>query len=157
MKKLKGVEVYFPVRDVGSDLLVVKSNKHLGIQVKESRYYVSRTWRSGHLGHSWHQIKEAKLQENKDRVDFYVFLTYLPVLGEHKISRFDNKFLIVPSSELEERVTVKDAGKKRIFSFCFHFEDGRVWDERVTVSLENPLTDYRQFLDAWSLIGKAIQ
>jgi hypothetical protein len=78
-------------------------------------------------------------------------------LEEHKISRFDNKFLIVPSSELEKRITVKDAGKKRIFNFCFHFEDGRVWDERVTVSLENKLTDYSQFLEAWNLIEQALK
>ena len=35
MKRLK-YEVFFPLRDIGIDLLVVKSNKHVGIQVKES-------------------------------------------------------------------------------------------------------------------------
>jgi hypothetical protein len=48
-------------------------------------------------------------------------------------------------------------GKRGIFSFCFHFEDNRVWDERVTVSLENSLTDYRKFLEAWNLIEQALQ
>lgn len=42
MERLK-CEVYFPVRDVGLDLLIVKGDKHVGIQVKESRYYISRT------------------------------------------------------------------------------------------------------------------
>jgi hypothetical protein len=59
MDKLK-CEVYFPVHDVGLDLLVVKGDKHAGIQVKESRYYMGHRWRSGHVGHSWHQIKRAK-------------------------------------------------------------------------------------------------
>jgi len=152
MKKLKDCEVYFPIRDVGVDLLVVKGNRHIGIQVKESRYYISRTWKSGHRGHSWHQIKKARFQMNKGKVDFYIFLTYLPVVGEHKISRFDNKFLIVPSSALEKRMTIKDGGKKGIYSFCFHFESGKAWDERVTVSLENPLMNYTEFLDAWNLL-----
>ena len=58
---------------------------------------------------------------------------------------------------MEERIHVKDAGKRGIFSFCFHFEDNRVWDERVTVSLENSLTDYRKFLEAWNLIEQALQ
>lgn len=34
-------EVFFPLRDVGVDLLVVKGGKHVRLQVKESRYYRS--------------------------------------------------------------------------------------------------------------------
>ncbi|MDH5482745.1 MAG: hypothetical protein OEY22_07700 [Candidatus Bathyarchaeota archaeon] len=77
--KLKDLEVFFPVHDVGVDLLVVKGKKHVGIQVKESRYYIGRTWKSGHVGHSWQQIKKVKFDGNKGKVDFYVFLTYLPI------------------------------------------------------------------------------
>jgi hypothetical protein len=151
----RGFEVYFPLRDIGVDLLVVNEEKHVGIQVKESRYYISRKWKSGHVGHSWHQIRMKKLLKSK--VDFYVFLTYLPVHGEHKVSRFQNRFLIVPRSELEKRAIVKDAGKRDIFSFCFHSEGNHVWDERVTVSLEDKRTDYSQFLEAWNLIDQSIQ
>jgi len=152
-----GCEVYFPVHDVGVDLLVVKEGKHVGIQVKESRYYVSRVWRSGHRGHSWHQIKKEKFFKGKRKVDFHIFLTYLPIVDEHKVSRFESKFLVVPSSELEKRMGLKNAGKRQIYSFCFHFGEGIVWDERVTVStLESPLTDYSEFLDAWHLIEKAL-
>ena len=142
-------------------MLVVKGEKHVGIQVKESRYYISRRWRSGHVGHSWHQIKKAKFLKRK--ADFYIFLTYLPVAGEHKISRFENKFLIVPSAELEKRMTVKDSGAREVYSFCFHFgfnnEDGKVWDERVTVSSlnHNELTNYSKFLQAWELIREALE
>ena len=53
-------------------------------------------------------------------------------------------------------MAVKDAGKRQIYSFCFHFEDGKVWDERVTVTLDNPLSDYSVFLDAWNLIEKCL-
>ena len=154
MERLR-CEVFFPVHDVGVDLLVVKGLKHVGVQVKESRYFFRRR-RSGQvLGHSWHQVKRTKLLKRK--VDFYVFLTYMPVVGEHKISRFDNKFLIVPSSELEERMVAKDAGKRQIYSFYFHFDCAKVWDERVVVEAGNPLTDYTEFLDAWDLIRKRIE
>lgn len=157
LDKLKGVEVFFPVHDVGVDLLVVKGPKHVGIQVKESRYYTSRTWKSGHVGHSWHQLKRLKFERSRGKIDFYVFLTYLPILAEHKVSSFGYKFLIVSSSELERRIVVKDAGKKAIYSFCFHFQDKNVWDESVTATLDEPLTEYSQFLNAWDLIEKALR
>ena len=143
LERLKGCEVYFPIHDVGVDLLVVKGDKHVGIQVKESRYYIGRT------GHSWHQIKKEKFLKRK--ADFYVFLTYQPVVGEHKISHFENKFLIVPSVELEKRMTVKNSGLRQVYSFYFHFENDKVWDERVTVS-RNELTEYSRFLNAWHLV-----
>jgi hypothetical protein len=75
LNKLKDVEVFFPVRDVGVDLLVVRGKKHVGIQVKESRYYIKRTWKSGHQGHSWQQLKKIKFERSRGKVDFYVFLT----------------------------------------------------------------------------------
>jgi hypothetical protein len=52
LHELDDVDVYFPVHDVGVDLLVVRGKKHGGIQVKESRYYKSHAWKSGHVGHS---------------------------------------------------------------------------------------------------------
>lgn len=40
--RLRGCQVFFPLHDVGVDLLVVKGEKHLSLQVKESRYYSRR-------------------------------------------------------------------------------------------------------------------
>jgi len=152
MKRIK-CEVYFPMHDVGVDLLIVRENRHVGVQVKESRYYISRVWPSGHRGHSWHQVRKEKFQRNRGKVGFYIFLTYLPVHGEYKeVSHFENKFLIVPSEELEKRMMIKDAGKRKVYSFCFHFEDSNVWDERVMVRLDNELANYTRFLNAWRLI-----
>jgi hypothetical protein len=148
LNKLKTVEVFFPLRDVGIDLLAVRGGKYVGLQVKESRYFTHRRWKSGHVGHSWHQIKKEKFLKGKNKIDFYVFLTYLPFLAEHKVGKFEYKFLVVPSAELEKRMTIKSPGSKKIFSFCFHFEDGKAWDERVTVGLDNPLMEYSKFLDA---------
>lgn len=156
MKRLK-CEVYFPMRDVGLDLLVVKGDKHLGIQVKESRYYTNRRSKSGHVGYSWHEIKKAKFDKSRGKVNFYVFLTYLPVAEQHKISRFENKFLIIPSTELEKRMTIKDPGKMGVYRFYFHFQGSNVWDERVTVSINSELANYSKFLDAWHLIEQALK
>jgi hypothetical protein len=158
VKKLRQ-EVFFPLHDVGVDLLLVKGDKHVGIQVKESRYYHSRTWKkSGHLGHSWHRIEMEKFQRGKGKVQFYIFLTYVPLGGEHKeVSHFENKFLIVPSAELEKRMAIKSPGKnKPIYQFCFHFEDKNVWDERITVPIGNPLANYSIFLNAWNLIRELL-
>jgi hypothetical protein len=140
--------VFFPIHDVGIDLLAVKGKKHASIQVKESRHHA----RMG--GHSWHQLYRAKFL--KGVVDFCVFLTYLPIIGEHKVSRLDQKFLIVPSSELGRRLAIKHtAGKKQVYDFYFHFEKEKVIDQRVTMQ-ESPLSDYTEFLNAWELIGKAL-
>jgi hypothetical protein len=156
MNRLKDVEVYFPIRDVGVDLLVVRGKKHVGIQVKESRYYISRRWKSGHVGHSWQQLKKIKFEKGKGKIDFYVFLTYLPIEGEHKLSTFGYKFLVVPSNEVEKRLEIKDPGKSHIFSFCFHFQDRNVWDENVMARLDDQRTDYSKFLNAWEQVDKVL-
>lgn len=60
--KETGCDVFFPLKDVGIDLVVVKDREHVGVQVKESRYYHSRTWKSGHIGHSWHDSRRLQLE-----------------------------------------------------------------------------------------------
>lgn len=157
LDKLRGVDVYFPVHDVDVDLLVVKGEKHVGIQVMESMYHIGKALKSGHSGHSLQQLEKTRFEKNRGKVDFFVFLTYLPVQVKRKVSSFGYKFLVVPSSELEKRIVVKDAGKKLIYSFCFHFQDKNIWDERVITTLDNPLTEFSKFLNAWDLIGKALE
>ena len=151
MKQTK-CEVFFPLKDIGVDLLVVRGQKHIGIQVKESRYYSSRIWKSGHKGHSWHQVRKRRFLRDKGKVDFYVFLTYLPLYGEYRVSSFQQKFLVVPTLGLEKRFEIKDPGKRQTYSFCFHFEGRKVWDERITVEVDNILANYSDYLEAWHLI-----
>jgi len=66
--------------DMGIDLLAVKKSKHFGIQVKESRYYEIIKWRDWDRGHSWHRIHKRKFYRDKNKVQFYVFVTYIPSL-----------------------------------------------------------------------------
>jgi hypothetical protein len=145
LKNIKDCEVYFPLHDVGIDLLVVKGEKHVSIQVKESRYFATRRLK-GTIGHSWHHLHKKKFLRNRKKVDFYVFLTYLPQFGEHRMLKFENRFVIVPTSELAKRIKNKKAGKKGIYSFYFNFEGKKVTEKR------DKLTDYSDYLNQWNLL-----
>lgn len=145
LKNVKGCQIYFPLHDVGIDLLVVKGKKPVSIQVKESRYFAIRRWK-GTVGHSFHSLHKKKLLRDKKKVDFYIFLTYLPRFGEHRMQSFENKFIIVPTSELVKRIKDKKAGKRDIYFFCFNFEGKKVTEKR-----DEP-TDYSEYLDRWNSI-----
>jgi len=145
LKNAKGCEIYFPLHDVGIDLLVVKGKKHVSIQVKESRYFATRRWK-GTIGHSFHSLHKKKFLRDKKKLDFYIFLTYLPRFGEHRMQSFENKFIIVPTSELVKRIKNKKAGKRDIYFFCFNFEGKKVTEKR-----DEP-TDYSEYLDRWNLL-----
>lgn len=149
LDNVKDSEVYFPLHDIGVDLLVVEGRKHIAVQVKESRYYTTRDWK-GTRGHSWHSLHKRKFLRDKERVDFYVFLTYIPRFGEHRLSTFENKFLIVPTSELETRLEDKATGKKEIYFFCFNFEGKKAVEKR------HEIADYSDYLNRWDLIEKAL-
>ena len=73
IKHCKDYDFYFPLKDIGIDILGVhkRTNKVLKFQVKESRYYEDGP-------HSWHQESVKNFRENKDRCDYYVFVTYIP-------------------------------------------------------------------------------
>ena len=150
-KRLKNHEVFFPLHDIGIDILLIKGKKHLGIQVKESRYYTK-----GKISResSWHQIHKRKFIRDLESVDFYVFVTYIPQYGEHRFTSFEKKFLIVPTKELEKRVNLKNAGKKGVYSFYFHFDNNKVIDQREKTT-ETELMTYSEFIDAWHLIENA--
>ena len=143
LKNIKGCEVYFPVKDVGIDLLVVKGKKHVSIQVKESRYYPRNI--------SWHMVFRNKFDRDRKRVDFYVFLTYLPKYGKHKLSKFENKFIIVPTSALARLIKEKKVDKRGRYSFYFNFKGNGVTEKRD----ETP-TDYSEYLDRWGLIDNTL-
>jgi len=149
LRNVEGIEVYFPLHDVDVDLLVVRGSKHVGIQVKESRYYMEQEWK-GSLGHSWHHLSRKSFLRERNRVDFYIFLTYLPRYGEHRLRTFETKFVIVPTDELEKRVERKPAGKRGVYTFCFNFEGAKVMEKR------NEIADYSQYLDRWDLVSNVL-
>jgi hypothetical protein len=148
-------EIYFPVHDVGVDLLVKRRKEHIGVQVKGSRYY--RRNRRGtiprRLWHSWHQVAARKLA--KEGPDFYVFVTYLPVGGRHGEERFRREFLIVPTEVLRQKVRNKNGGKNGNFSFYFRFEGREVLDIRESEERTN-WNDYSRFLNNWDQISSEL-
>lgn len=148
LQHVQDSEIFFPLHDIGTDLLVVSGRHHVSIQVKESRYFTVRMLR-GSIGHSWHQINREKLE--KEKVDFYAFLTYLPQNGEHKLAFFENRFLIVPTADLKKFAKEKNAGKKGIYSFYFHFDGNSVFDKR------DGLTDYSKYLESWNSIKESLK
>lgn len=150
LNKIPGTAVYFPVRDVGVDLLVAKSKQHCGVQVKESRYYSTKKWHN-----SWHQVSEKNLypQASSKRTvpDFFVFLTYMPDYGKTKLSAFKELYIVLPIRELIARVGAKRQSGE-VYSFCFSFDGQRVSDIRE----EYEGSDYTPFLDNWKLIEQAL-
>jgi len=152
MMEILNSEVYFPIKDVGTDLLAIRNGRPVRIQVKESRYYGK-----GDKAHSWHQLSLKKIKKGFERVDFYVFLTYLPEIGEHRFSRFQYVYLIVPYFELNLRLPTKDPGSRKIYRFYFHIENDSASDLRVKTGTDSDLSDYSGFFNAWHLIDSFLE
>lgn len=154
--KVRPSDVYFPVHDVGVDLLVARGKTHQGVQVKGSRYYKRN--RSGTIPrrrwHSWHQAAARKLA--RPGPDYYVFVTYLPVAGRHGEERFKKEFLVVPTGILRQNVTHKNGGKKGTFSFYFRFERNEVLDIRESED-RTDWNDYTKFLNNWDLLSVSLR
>src|SRR4030067_5854 len=90
LDNLQGVDVQF---DKGSNLRAMKGGNCVSIQSRESKYHDVEL--RGKKGCSWHEIKEGDFLKDKRKVNFYVFLTYLPKFGEHKLASFENLFVII--------------------------------------------------------------
>ena len=43
---LKDCQIFFPLHDVGIDLLLVQGKRHVGVQVKGSRYHTAKERRA---------------------------------------------------------------------------------------------------------------
>jgi hypothetical protein len=147
-----GVSVFFPHKDTGVDLaafsdLSKSSRCCVTVQVKESRYHGN--------SHSWHQVRQSKIQECRGMVDAFVFVTYREVPDGKRV-RWKNEFVVVPIGDLEELVRAKHGGKQKIFVFYFAFEGDKVWEVRESQGHRpNPkagAVDYTRFHNAWHLL-----
>lgn len=154
LDRLPGCQVYFPVRDVGVDLLITSGERHAGIQVKGSRYY---TQKNGvelppEKCHSWHQVFVKKL--DRQNVDFYIFVTSIAREGANRITKFDTRFLVVPQSEVLRRVVAKSKGERGVYRYYFCFNNQTVFDTREKSTDE--LFDYTAFLENWDLLKHSL-
>ncbi len=156
LKEISPCEVYFPVRDIGVDLLVVRGDRHFGIQVKESRLYIGKESKLQGRSHSWHQVSKNNIEVGGKRrlADFFVFLTYIPNTGKKKIVGFDQRYIVIPSRELQIKCESKKQYKKGTYIFYFEFDRvdlGPVWESR-----DKPQQEYGRYLDKWCLISSAL-
>lgn len=153
MTYCKDYDFYFPLKDTGIDILGAHKtkNKTLKFQVKESRYYEKPT-------HSWHQESLKNIEENKGRVDFYVFVTYIPsyLYEEQTKPSFKTEFIIIPMKDLLKLIKLKEPNKagKYNFYFDFHREEGKIIEirEKNKVWLNNKNFDYKKYHNNWELI-----
>ena len=163
-KKYKDkLDLYFPLKDIGVDLIAVKKGAHKGMvsfQVKESRYYEKKAEKKSS---TWHQETKKKINRSRGRVDFWVFLIYLPgyLAGTNKKNKFEKYFIIIPTGELLEKVKFKTPDKNGKYHFYFRIEAD---NKEVTDVRENEKTqennrgafDYSKYLNAWQFIERKI-
>lgn len=167
---LKELEVFFPAKDVGVDLIAVKNlssplenRRVVSMQVKESgEYYTKRGQKLGYK-RGWFTISAKKFHEYIHRVDFYIFVWYRQVSGR-KRPRYKTYFIIVPTYELAERIKHKKKGKKYHFYLSIRIggDENTVLDTRG-IALKNQdieekkeFRDYSKYLNNWDLIRKAV-
>jgi hypothetical protein len=94
-------------------------------------------------------MKVERLQ--RSNVDYYVFVTYIPEYGEHSLSQFKNRFLIVPFQALSKKI--KHARKRASggkYWFYFNFDGKRVVETR------DRITDYSDYLENWKIIENGL-
>ncbi len=106
-KQRRDLELYYPLKDKGVDLLAVKNNgtKSVRIQVKESRAYD---------GPSWHQIRDVKIKD----ADVFVFVTYVEAANNGRVE-FDKDFVIIPRASLARLCSKKKPSNGK---YSFYFE-----------------------------------
>lgn len=130
----KDISLYFPLKDVGVDLLAIKNNgnKPVRIQVKESRTYIN--------DNSWHQIRENKIQD----ADIFVFISYVQA-NKNQRSGFDKDYVVIPQADLKQICSKKKCSKGK-YSFYFYSKKGQLLDFR------DEECDLTRFQSAWNLI-----
>jgi len=151
--------VAFPVKDVGIDLFIVRrteseGNRVIGLQVKESRDYRSRR-NERRPYHSWHGVSKKDFEKPfTRRPDFYVFVYYKET-SSGKRMMFKEIYIIVPYSELDQKVKSKKA-TGRVPGYDFYFS----YDERNKKVEEwrdaPPVEDYTMYYNRWDLIKSTL-
>jgi hypothetical protein len=158
-KRINGAHVFFPVKDIGVDLVIVRnpssgSRELVTVQVKTSK------WFEHHDGGAI-SITREKMGRYADLVDFLVILIHRMKQTEDK-PEFVKEYLIVPFREFLTRSQRYKKGK--LFYYYFSFENDRVIDTRGISrrnrpeEINNPDRDYSAFLGqrGWDLLNRTI-
>lgn len=152
--------VTFPVKDVGIDLFVIRRiagerEKAVGLQVKESRDYKSLKHELRPY-HSWHSLSVSDFKKQfTRRPDFYVFVYYKETPSGNRIM-FKEIYILVPYSDLEQKVKNKKAtgivraGYEFYFSYDEQSKKVEEWRDAP------PIEDYTRYYDGWDSIKNAL-
>lgn len=123
-----------------SRLFVAKGHRQVLLRIMESRYYEDKESK-GKMGHSWNDISERDFIKEKSSVDFYVFLTHIAS---------GDRYVVVPSVDLEKLVIQKSTGQNRIYRFYFHFIGNEVLETR------DAIIQYSKYLDSWEPLRNSL-
>lgn len=152
--------VTFPVKDVGIDLFIIRRiagerERVVGLQVKESRDYRSLP-HALRPHHSWHGVSKNDFKKPfTRRPDFYVFVYYKESSSGKRII-FKEIYIIVPYSDLDQKVKSKKATGERRAGYDFYFS----YDERSKKVEEwrdaPPIEDYTKYYNGWDFVKSAL-
>jgi hypothetical protein len=134
LEKRRDLELYYPLKDTGVDLLAVRRDggKPVRIQVKESRVYE---------GKSWHQVRKDKIGD----ADVFVFVSYIE--GRRgRSAGFGKDFVVIPQSALRKMCSRKKCSQGKYSFYCQVQGDGRLCDVR------DGCADLSPHHNAWQLI-----
>ena len=162
-RKLSDWEVFFPVKDVGVDLLVVtalgtKETRVVTVQVKESKAFErgSNDITPPDTVVNWFLLNGEKVEKSQTRANFYIFVCSRYDFDAAKKTLLAD-YLIIPFQELVRRLRSYKAGERWDLYFCVE-KDGRCLDWRgithknKTEEIKCSERHYSDFLNRWDKI-----
>ena len=166
-QKLHGWEVFFPIKDVGVDLVAASAigtneARLLTFQVKESKAFERRERDATppNTVINWFVLDPAKAQRFQARVNFYIFVcSRYDFARSRKVLVAD--YVIVPSDELLRRLhSYRNPAEKRWHLYLCVKQEGRCLDWRGIGrknrrgETKRPERDYTRFLNNWKLVSQ---
>jgi len=157
----RGLHVFFPAKDVGIDLLIIKdlsekNRRAVAIQVKGSRFWDWKDELGGYGG--WFKLSRRKMEKNLKIIDFYVFVLFHTKSSKTGYEKFERDFFIIPAKDLNERINYYYTGGDMVNMYLRVFEyqgKKRIIDYRGIAKknreklLNDPWRDYSTYMNAW--------
>jgi len=155
----RGLYVFFPAKDVGIDLLVVKNlteKKPLSIQVKGSRFWEWPDEMGGYGG--WFKLSRRKMDQDVRFIDFYILVLFHTKPSKTGYEKFERDFFIIPASELKERINhyYKGGDMLNMYLRVFRYQKmKKIIDYRGITKknrkelLDDPWRNYSGYMNKW--------
>ena len=166
--KKHGFHVFFPIKDIGVDLIFFKEEelkkkgdrRAITVQVKSSRFW--EDWKDGFGGYGgWFKLSYKKLSGQLNLVDFYIFVLFHSAVKKGGGERFERKFFIISSQELIDKISKYHKGGDMINMYLRIFDyNGKemvvdfrgISKKNLNKEINNPYRDYKKYLNNWSLL-----